>query len=94
MLASRLTSYFRAKRAGSARIVRANCDVRTDTDVTMYCIRISSARTVAPSAKATVSCNRIAESVDPRATVTTKSNALSFANVRFPEIRKKAMRHK
>lgn len=46
---------------------------------------------MAPSDKGTIA-SIMYDKVDPKATVTTKSKALSFANVRFPEILTKKIR--
>jgi len=54
----------------------------------------SRASAVIPSARGTSCWSRIEERMDPRATVTTRSKALSLANVRFPEIRRKHTRQK
>jgi hypothetical protein len=47
-----------------------------------------SANAVIPSVRGTLRWTRIEARMDPRATVTTRSKALSLANVRFPEIRR------
>lgn len=78
----------RASRVGSDRSADAKLDERTDRNVTRNCNRISKESAAARSARATDSCRMMADSVEPRATVTTRSKALSLASVRLPEIRR------
>ena len=61
---------------------------RTDSRVMANCRPMSSTNAVTPSTSATVSDRRTVASVEPSATVTTKSKAFIFDKVRLPETRK------
>jgi hypothetical protein len=50
--------------------------------------RANVARATAPSVQETFLSRKIVASVEPSATVTTRSKALSLASVRFPEVLK------
>jgi hypothetical protein len=61
---------------------------RTDAqEITYWRNTRSASETTTPSASATSLLNRIVAGVDPSATVTMRSNALSSVSVRFPEMR-------
>ncbi len=60
---------------------------RTDSHATTNCSTISSANARIPSASATSLDNSTVASVEPSATVTTKSKAFIFVSVRFPAAR-------
>ena len=60
---------------------------RTEAHATPYCSPASSANAKIPSASATSLLSSTVARVDPSATVTTRSNAFSFASVRLPKAR-------
>lgn len=57
-----------------------------------YCNPISSTKATTPSASATSLDSRTVASVEPIATVTTRSKAFIFDSVRLPEMRSKNTR--
>ncbi len=65
---------------------------RTDSQVIASCSPINSANAARPSASVTSLFNRMVASVDPSATVTTRSKAFIFERVRFPDTRNSATR--
>ena len=60
---------------------------RTDSQAIAYCREISRKSASTPSASATDLLRSTVAKVEPSATVTTRSNALSLLSVRLPEIR-------
>lgn len=72
-------------RAVTAALAPGTC---ADAQATTNCSPASSASAVSPSKKATSELSRIVARVDPMATVTMKSNALSCPRVLLPETRR------
>ena len=66
--------------------------LHTLDQVTAYCSPINSANTSTPSASDTLRLSRIVAKVEPSATVTTRSNAFIFDNVRRPDRRNNSTR--
>ena len=65
---------------------------RIDAAATIHCSAINVTKAVAASARATPSEVSTEASVEPSATVTTRSKAFSLASVRLPETRRAAIR--
>lgn len=65
---------------------------RTLDQVTAYCNAISNASASTPCASDTSRLSRMVAKVDPSATVTTRSKAFIFDNVRRPETRNNSTR--
>src|SRR5690625_3231738 len=63
----------------------------TDNKVTMNCNPRSKMRAVTPSAKLTSAVSNVVARMEPRATVTMKSKALSWLSERLPERRTRRM---
>lgn len=78
--------------AGSPVTVRRTHATRTLDQVTTYCSPINSAKASTPSASDTSRLSRIVAKVEPSATVTTRSNAFIFDNVRRPDRRNNSTR--
>jgi hypothetical protein len=71
-------------------MVSRNRRERSEIAVTTNCSEQSSAKASTPSASATSSDRSTVASVEPSATVTTRSKAFIFASVRFPKTRSSA----
>ncbi len=76
---------------GSALIQVRNLFDRTDVQVTTNCAPASKTNAVTPSANGTSLESSIVASVEPSATVTTRSKAFIFESVRLPVRRGRKM---
>jgi hypothetical protein len=80
----------RSSSVGRAVTIARPAGRARDDQATRNCNPARSARATAPSAQLTSVLRRMVARVDPSATVTTRSKALSLASVRLPDTRRTA----